>query len=140
VNYGAETDARSEQDDRLHVQEFLSHHSWRLSGSAEFVSGGSGTLLNFQVPACIGIIRVGLLPPNGEMVSLFTRTAGRDARVFYVYRGRISADLPNFAYFRAKIVDLIKAFGFRPRASSSVVAVSQPEGCHLEAALPWSEL
>jgi hypothetical protein len=74
------------------------------------------------------------------MVSLFARTAGRDARIFYVYRGRITSDPPPFAYFQSKIADLIGTLGFLPRTSSSVVAVSQPQECRLEAALPWSEL
>jgi hypothetical protein len=140
LSYGAETDARPEQEDKRHIQDFLTGYRWKLSGSAELVSGGGGTVLDFQVPGCVGIIRVGLLPPSGEMVSLFAQTAGRDARVFYVYRGRITDNPPIFAYFQAKIVELIKALGFRPRASSSVVAVSQPQECRLEAALPWSEL
>jgi hypothetical protein len=140
VNYPAEKNAHSEQDEQPRVQEFLTDHRWVLSESAEFVPGVGGAVLNFQVPGCIGIVRVGLLPPNGEMVSLFARTAGRDVRVFYVYRGRITADPPPFAYFQTKVIDLMRALGFRPRASSAVVAVSQPEECRLEAVLPWSEL
>jgi hypothetical protein len=140
VRYGAETDPHSEQNDKLHVQDFLTDHSWMLSGSAEFAPDVSGAVLNFQVPGCVGIVRVGILPPNGDMVSLFARTASRDAHVFYVYRGRITGDPPPFAYLQAKLVDLMRVLGFRRRASSSVVAVSQPPGCRLEAALPWSEL
>jgi hypothetical protein len=140
VSYGAETDTRSEQEDKRHIQDFLTGYRWKLSGSAELVSSGGGTALDFQVPGCVGSIRVGLLSPNGEMLSLFARTAGRDARVFYVYRGRITDAPPAFAYFQEKLADLMKAIGFRPRASSLVVAVSQPQRCRLEAALPWSEL
>src|SRR5215475_5463317 len=64
VSYGGETDARSEQEDKRHIQDFLTGYRWKLSGSAELVSGGGGTVLGFQVPGCVGSIRVGLLPPN----------------------------------------------------------------------------
>jgi hypothetical protein len=140
VNYGAETDARSEQDNKRRVQGFLTGHRWELSGSAEFVPDVGGALLNFQVPGCVGIVRVGLLPPNGDMASLFARTAGREARVFYIYRGRVTGEPPRIAYLYAKVVDLMRALSFRPRASSSVLAISHPRGCRLEGALPWSEL
>ena len=140
MNYDSETGTRSEQDDKPRVQDFLTDHGWVLSGSTGFGSGVGGVVLNLQVPGCVGRVRVGLLPANGEMVTLFARTAGRDVHVFYVYRGQITGGPPPFAYFHAKFVDLMKAVGFRRRASSSVVAVSQPQGCRLEAALPWSEL
>jgi hypothetical protein len=35
---------------------------------------------------------------------------------------------------------LMRVLGFGRRANSSVVAVSQPQGCRLETALPWSKL
>jgi hypothetical protein len=138
VNYNAEGNTRSAQNDDR-VQDFLTGHGWALSGAADLVSGVAGSVLYFQAPDCIGIVRVGLLPPNGELTRLFAEAAGPDARVFYAYRGQIFDDPPRFAYLHAKVAKLMGALGFRLQANSSVIAVSQPHRCRLEAAVPWSK-
>jgi hypothetical protein len=140
VNYGAETDAPSGQDDERRVQDFLTGHGWVLSGSIDLFPTGGARTLQFRVRNCVGMVRVSLLPPNGETATLLAQAAGPDARVFYAYRGRTSGDPPRFAYLHAKVAGLMEALGLWSRASSSIVAVSQPQGCRLEAALPWSEL
>jgi hypothetical protein len=138
ANHDGEADARLAQDDERRVQEFLTNHGWVPSGVGALVDGRP--VLQFRVPGCIGTVQVSLVPPSGEMASLFSQAAGPDDRVFYTYRGRISADPPRFAYFHAKVADLMGALGFRSRARPSVIAVSRPQGCPLEAAVPWSEL
>jgi hypothetical protein len=140
ANYNAETEAHSGQAYERRVQDFLTGRGWVLSESADLVSVGSIVALNFQVPGCIGRVRIDLLSPNGEMASLLSQVAGPNARVFYAYRGQISRDLPRFAYFYSKVAGLMAALGVRPQATTSVIAVSQPQGCQLEAAVPWSEL
>jgi hypothetical protein len=140
ANYGTETEAAPGQDDERRVQDFLTGHGWVLSGSAELYPTRGTRSLQFRVPGCVGIVAVGLLPSNGEMASLFARAGGPDARVFHVHRGRTFRDPPRFAYPHAKLAGLMEALGFWPRAISSVVSVSQPQECRLEAALPWSEL
>jgi hypothetical protein len=140
VRYDAERGAPSAQDSERRVQGFLTDHGWVLSGSADLASGVGTVALSFRVPGCIGTVRVGLLPPNGELASLFSELAGPDTRVFYIFRGRASNIPPSYAYLHAKLDGLMAALGVRSQASSSVIAVSQPQGCRLEAAVPWSEL
>jgi hypothetical protein len=111
-----------------------------LNGLVDLWPTGGARTLHFRVPSCLGVVEVSLLPPVGEMASLLTRSAGPDSRVFYVHRGRTSLDPPRFAYLHAKVAELMAALSFRPRTRSPVVAVSHPQRCRLEDALPWSEL
>jgi hypothetical protein len=140
VHYGAEPDAPSEQGDERRVQGFLTGHGWVLRGSADLFPTGGAHALHFQVPRCVGVVVVGLLPLTAETASLFTRAAGPDSRVFYVNLGQISANPPRFAYLDAKIAELMTALGLRSRTSSPVIAVSQPRQCRLETTVPWSDL
>jgi hypothetical protein len=140
---GGRYDARGdppEQDYERRVQGLLTGHGWVLSGSADLVSGVASVALSFQVPGCIGLVRVGILPLNGELTSVFSGPVDPDTRVFYIFRGRTTNSPPSFAYLHAKLDRLMGALGVGSRASSSVIAVSQPQGCRLEAAVPWSEL
>jgi hypothetical protein len=139
VDY-AEADARPQQRDVRRLQDFLTVHGWVLNGLDDLSPTGGPLTLHFRVPRCIGIVGVSLLPPVGETASLLTGVAGADYRVFYVHQGRTSLNPPRFAYLRAKVTELVAAVGIRPHTSSPVLAVSQPQRCRLEAALPWSEL
>jgi hypothetical protein len=94
-----------------------------LGGSAELASGDGGSELHFRAPGCTGVVRVGLLTPNGEMVSLFVRSAGRNARVFYTYRGRTAANPPRFAYLHAKFARVMEAAGLGSGPNPPIVAV-----------------
>lgn len=139
MTYDAGTDAPSQQRDERLVRDFLTGQGWVPGGSATLVSG-AGAVLRFEVPGCIGTVSVGLLPPSGEMASLFARATGADNRVFYAYRGRTSGDPPRLAHLHAKAARMTEILGLPRLFDRPVVAISQPRTCRLETTLAWSEL
>jgi hypothetical protein len=74
------------------------------------------------------------------MTDLFARAARSSTRVFYLHRGRTFTESPRIAYLHEKIAGLMEALTLQPRASSSLLAVGQPQECRLEAVVPWLEL
>jgi hypothetical protein len=129
-----------EQSAAQRVEEFLTARGWAPRGSAPLVAGDGGGLLRFRAPGCSGVVGVGVVPPNGEVTSLFAQAAGPAVRVFYAYRGRISREPPRLAYLHAKLAQLMAILGLPQHLDQPVVAVSQPQVCRLEEALIWSDL
>jgi hypothetical protein len=128
-----------EQDYERHVQGLLTGHGWVLSGSADLVSGVASVALRFQVLAASAPSESASFRSTAKLTSVFSGPVDPDTRVFYIFRGQTTNSPPSFPYLHAKLDRPMGALGVGSRASLSVIAVSQPQGCRLEAAVSWSE-
>jgi hypothetical protein len=139
VDIGAGQNAGSVQDAEHRVTDFLTQHGWTRLESADPDSVIGLRTQHFRAPGCVGLIRIGVFSSYAEMSSLFARGAGPDDRIFYIHEGRASGDPPRFAYLQAKVAGLMGVIGLR-RAALPAIAVSQPQECRFETALPWEKL
>jgi hypothetical protein len=123
------------------VEEFLEHWGWRLIDISPITQDGYFEALRWNTPSCAASAFVAIVVRNNENALLIQRELVRNgSTIFYVYDGEIHDRPVRFAYVRDGLGVILRSTGLVSYRVPIYVAVVQPPGCDLRAAVPWSTL